>query len=196
MQRSEENILTSIVNESFSKKLFIWKRKASEGDLEMFPLISKVSANDTLRLIIKHLTNLEANIKYYFPSLNTEEYDWIRNSFIEVSLTLTEEELSSISTDGNLKIEYKESSLEKFWTLIREEYQSITKTALAILLRFSTSYLCELEFSTLTNIKCKKRTNLQSIDEEMRVCLSYMRHNIEEIAKTHQAYTSHHHEID
>ena len=51
----------------------------------MFPLISKVSANDTLRLIIKHLTNLEANIKYYFPSLNTEEYDWIRNSFIEIS---------------------------------------------------------------------------------------------------------------
>ena len=76
----------------------------------MFPLISKASANDTLPLIIEHLANLEANLKYYFPSLNTEKYDWIRNPFIEisddarVSLTLTEEELASTSTDGNLKI--------------------------------------------------------------------------------------------
>ena len=168
----------------------------------MFTLVSKASANDTLPMIIEHLTNLEANLKYYFPSLNPEENDWIRNPFIEisddarVSLTLTEEEeeLACISTDGSLKIQYKELSLEKFWILIREEYQAIAKKALAILLQFSTSYLCELGFSTLTNIKCKKRTNLQSIDEEMRVCLSYMRPNIEEIAKTHQAHTSHQHE--
>ena len=72
----------------------------------MFPLISRASANDTLPLIIEHLTKLEANLKYCFPSLNTEEYDWIRNPFIEilddarVSLTVTEEEeLASISTD-------------------------------------------------------------------------------------------------
>ena len=133
----------------------------------MFSLMSKASANDTLPLIIEHLTNLEANFKYFFPGLNTEEYDWIRNPFTEisddarVSLTLTEEEeLASISTDGSLKIKYKESSLEKFWIFIREEYQSIAKKALAILLQFSTSYLCELGFSTLTNIKCKKRTNM------------------------------------
>ena len=34
----------------------------------MFPLISKASANDTLPLIIEHLTNMEANLKYYFLS--------------------------------------------------------------------------------------------------------------------------------
>ena len=78
MQGSEENILTSIDKmKAFQKKLLIWQRKASEGNLEMFPLISKASANDTLPLIIEHLTNLEANLKYYFPSLKTEEYDWI-----------------------------------------------------------------------------------------------------------------------
>ena len=94
----------------------------------MFPLISKASANDGLLLIIEHLTNLEANLKYYFPSLNTEEYNWIRNLFIEisdnarVSLTLTEkEELASISTDDSLKIKHKESSLKKIWILMREE---------------------------------------------------------------------------
>ena len=84
----------------------------------MFLLISKTSANDTLPLIIEHLTNLEANLKYYFPSFNTEECDWIQNPFIEisngarVSLTLTEEEeLASISTNGSLKIKYTVRSL-------------------------------------------------------------------------------------
>ena len=129
----------------------------------MFPLISKLLEMIHFPLIIEHLTNLEASLKYYFPSLNTEEYDWIQNPFreiaddVQVSLTLTEEEeLASISTDGSLKIKYKESSLEKFWILIREEYQLIAQKALAILLQFSTSYLCELGFSTITNIKYKK----------------------------------------
>ena len=76
MQGSEENILTFIDKmKAFQKKLPIWKRKTSGGDLEMFPLICKASANDTLPLIIEHLANLEVNLKYYFPSLNTEEYD-------------------------------------------------------------------------------------------------------------------------
>ena len=43
MQGSKENILTPIDKmKAFQKKLLIWKRKASEGDLEMFRLISKL----------------------------------------------------------------------------------------------------------------------------------------------------------
>ncbi|ESN92170.1 hypothetical protein HELRODRAFT_181637 [Helobdella robusta] len=40
------------------------------------------------------------------------------------------------------------------------------------LLPFGSSYLCEQGFSTLTEMKSKKRERLQMIDEEMRVCLS------------------------
>ena len=36
----------------------------------MFRLISKASANNTLPLIIEHLTNLEANLKYYLTLKN------------------------------------------------------------------------------------------------------------------------------
>ena len=55
MQGSKENILTSTDKmKAFQKKLLIWKRKASEGDLEMFTLVSKASANDTLPMIIEH----------------------------------------------------------------------------------------------------------------------------------------------
>ena len=64
----------------------------------MFSLMSKASANDTLPLITANLPNLEANVKYHFPSFNTKEYDWIRNPFkkisddARVSLTLTQVE--------------------------------------------------------------------------------------------------------
>ena len=102
-----------------------------------------------------------------------------------------EEELASISSDRGLKIKYDKLSLEKFWISIREEYSSTAKKALSILIQFSTSYFCELGFSSLTNIKCKKRQNIQCVEEELRVCLSHIRPNIKEIAKGYQAHVSH-----
>ena len=52
---------------------------------------------------------------------------------------------------------------------------SISEKARTTLLQFFTSYLCALRFSTLATTKCKKKGNLQCIDEEMRVCLSSIR---------------------
>lgn len=49
-------------------------------------------------------------------------------------------------------------------------------TTLKILLKFSTSYLCEQGFSILLNIKINKRMKMEFIEEEnMRVCLSTIR---------------------
>jgi len=59
------------------------------------------------------------------------------------------------------------------------------------LMQFSTSYLCELGFSTLHNIKSKKPERLCCIEEEMRVFLSEIRPNIETVAKKHQSHVSH-----
>ena len=56
------------------------------------------------------------------------------------------------------------------------------------LLQFAASYLCKLRFSTIT---CKKRKNVQCIDEETRVCLSSIIPNIEKIARSHQVHVSH-----
>ena len=124
------------------------------------------------------------------------QYDWIRSPFLEstteYSLTLTEEErLAAVSTDRGLMIKYKELSPEAFWISIKKEHVSISKKALTVLLQFSTSCLCKLGFSTIATIKCKKRGTLQCIDEEMRVCLSNIRPNIEKISQAHQAHVSH-----
>ena len=49
---------------------------------------------------------------------------------------------------------------DTFWIAVKEEYPSLVKKALTILMQFSTSYLCELAFSTLRNIKSKQRERL------------------------------------
>ena len=86
---------------------------------------------------------------------------------------------------------HSEESINSFWTNIWCDYPIIAKKALNILLPFCTSYLCEFGFSALTNIKTKKRSRLLNIDDEMRVALSFLRPNINEIIKNHQAQISH-----
>ena len=176
MQNGNENLLSSTDKiKAFQKKLAIWKRKAGSGCLEMFPLVGKDNSDSLVPLVVDHLTILEDKMNYYFPSINIEQNDWIRNPFIDISTydagfsLIEEEELATISTDRGLKIKHKETSIEQFWISIKEEYPSISRKALTVLLQFSTSYLCEQRFSVLTNIKCKNRSNLKCIDEEMRV---------------------------
>lgn len=60
-----------------------------------------------------------------------------------------------------------------------------------IVLKCLTLYLCEFRFLTLTNIKIKKRERLTNIEEEMRVALSLIKPDIENICKNHQGQISH-----
>jgi hypothetical protein len=198
MQGREENILTSTDKLlAFQKKIFMWKRKATENNFEMFPLIP-INATTTLAPVIsEHLISLEEKINKYFPEIQIVNYDWIRNPFSSLctssfNLTLQEEEeLISISTDRSLKIKFSEVSIEEFWISIKEKFSNISEKALIILLQFSTSYLCELGFSTLTNIKTKKREKILGLEEEMRVALSSIRPCINQITKNKQSQLSH-----
>ena len=163
----------------------------------MFPLVSNNCRTEIRPMIVEHLSTLQDNLSYYFPLINTAQYYWIRNPVVETaiysSLTLTEEEeLSTVSTGRGLMIKYKELSVEAIRISIKEEHVSTSKKELAFLLQFSASYSCELGLSTLATMKCVKRETLQCIDEEMRVCFSNIRPNMEEIARrSHQTHVSH-----
>jgi len=198
MQGSNENILTSTDKLSaFHKKIILWTKRVGENNLSMFSSMHTKS-NDCISLILQHLLMLEVNVRKYFSSLDTEKYDWIRNPFHSKELSnyseftvSEEEELISLSFDRTLKIKHAKMSLDEFWISVQQEYPQISKKAINILLFFSTSYLCEIGFSTLTNIKTKKREKLLHLEEEMRVALSCIRPNIEEICKKNQAQVSH-----
>ena len=134
--------------------------------------------------MVEHLTektSVEENLDQYFPSLNTEKYDWVRNRFVDVpsniGFKLYEEELATISSDRSLQIKHSQISIQK-------EFPTVAEKALLVILQFSTSYMCELGFPTLNNIKNKKRESLRSTKEEMRV-------SIQEVRRQQQAQVSH-----
>jgi hypothetical protein len=61
-------------------------------------------------LIENHLEELRNKVKHYFPSLSTQMYNWVRNSYSESSV-LTEnmtlrkkEELCELQSDCKLKM--------------------------------------------------------------------------------------------
>ncbi|XP_022160762.1 zinc finger BED domain-containing protein 5-like [Myzus persicae] len=170
MQGRDENILSSSDKiMAFIGKLNLWKTKINQGNLIMFPRTALLVADDNIfSLIVESIT------------------------FDLVDLKLVEEEnLCSIKNDRTLQLKFKEITLNKFWIYVSKEYPEISIKALTILLPFSTSYLCEQGFSALANIKNKKREKLNSVEEEMRVCLSTIRPRIKNICNAHQAHISH-----
>jgi hypothetical protein len=132
----------------------------------------------------------------YIPSITVAEYDWVRNPYAvspepTTNLPLEKEELAEIQSDRTIQLKYGELSLLKFWMLAKEEYPEIAVEAVNTLLHFSITYLCELGFSALTNIKNKKCEGLLSLEQEMRVCFSSIRPRIELLCKKRQAQFSH-----
>ena len=162
----------------------------------MFPTMRNNCTKEMIPIVVEHLTALEENIYHYFPSLNTEKYDWVGNPFVDVPSNIgfklcEEEELATISSDRSLKIKHSAVDIDTFWISIQKEFPALAEKALLVLLQFSTSYLCELGFSNLNNITNRERERLRSTEEEMRVCLSYIRPNIQEVIRQHQAQVSH-----
>ena len=128
MQDREENVLTSSDKlVAFEKKVAIWKNRAKDGNFEMFPLVRESCIKKMSPIVFKHLTHLEEKFNFYFPSLKTDEHEWVRNPFIESStntgLTLCEEEeVACTSSDRGLKIKHAEVPIDTFWIAVKKDY--------------------------------------------------------------------------
>jgi hypothetical protein len=91
---------------------------------------------------------------------------WIINPFIEHKGTsLPYEELgehTELSSDKELEMPFKATSASQFWIKVRTAYPKLHVRAVKFRLCFSTTYLCEAAFSTMTLQKTKQRNRLQS----------------------------------
>ncbi|XP_068247742.1 zinc finger BED domain-containing protein 5-like [Palaemon carinicauda] len=140
MQGRNENILTSTDKlVALKKKIIIWKNRASSGNFDMFPSMRTTCIKERIPIVVSHLTALDENIDHYFPSLNTEKYDWIRNPFMNIPSNIglqlcEEEELATISSDRDLKIKHSTVPIDSFWISVQEEYPTLSKKALSLLL--------------------------------------------------------------
>jgi hypothetical protein len=108
--------------------------------------------------IIAHLRGLSATFKEYFPALS-DSINRIRNPFDEFTnfssqglSTEDAEILIEISSDYELKLRYQSLSLINFWLSVRKDYPLLAGRAIATLLPFSSTYLCEKAFSSYANL--------------------------------------------
>ena len=186
MQGRNESVLTAIDKlGAFQLKLKLWRQKAEKRVLEMFPLTKAAVAetDDLLPVLKKSITNhlhiFQQRLSHYFPDLDISHYDWVRNPFNQCAIKaanivdlLAQEQLLELSMDRSLQLKHNEMELDTFWISVRHEYPDLFQQAILILLPFVTTYLCESAFSSLISIKNKHRSGLQSVEEELRVCLS------------------------
>lgn len=200
LQGTDCNVLSSTDKlQAFKRKLSLWQHEIQSTDsISMFPESLKADPGGiVLRDIVsQHLSTLNDQLQHYFPSLDTSKYDWIRNPFnhqLDISqLTLPEkEELIEISADRTLHMKFAEMTVNDFWIMLEGEYATIASKAVDILIPFSTTYLCEKGFSSMTAIKTKYRERLASVEDDLRVCLSSIPPRIDKLSGAMQSQISH-----
>ncbi|XP_064101050.1 protein FAM200B-like [Macrobrachium nipponense] len=147
---SREKVLSRVLE--LREELLLFFKENDKVDIE-------TDYQEIIPLITSHLESLAEKLDQYFPSLSSDLYDWVRNPFTEMSSNLQtllnlqeEEEITELKCDRTLRIMFDEVPLDVFWISVREEYPFISAKALDILFQFSTSYLCEQDFSCLSTV--------------------------------------------
>ena len=147
--------------------------------------------------IILHQEQLQGKIQEYFPSINLNKYQQVRNPFVQSDKLDTtilscqeEDDLTDIRNNEGLKNMFQEITLDKFWIHVQTEYTAVASKVIRLLLQFSTLYLCEVGFSRLTIIKSQSRERLLIVEEEKRVALTTIFSNIKKICQSYQAQPS------
>ncbi|XP_062417978.1 zinc finger BED domain-containing protein 5-like [Pungitius pungitius] len=188
--------------EAMIKKLRFWESCVSGNTHLCFPTLHEFLGENDLHLgehvkslIIEHLNQLAEQLRKHFPPMDTSGA-WIRNPF-EVSLPVPQlsfheqEQLIELSSDGALQLQFKRKPLVDFWAESMTSYTALAKQALRVLMPFATTYLCEAGFSAMAAVKTKHRQRLDAVEKELRLKLSSIAPNFEELCAKMQAHPSH-----
>nr|XP_013180908.1 unnamed protein product [Papilio xuthus] len=176
LQGASENVITiSGKLKAFNEKLALWKLKIVDENYGSFPIVEMNSLKSAIKEEIHEtLMLLSVSFEKYFPNLDVKKTEWVVNPFMQCEIGHLEEELQEnlidLRNDLILKRLFEEKELSEFLICLNPRFPKLSTKAVESLLPFGSSYLCEKGFSTLTEMKSKKRERLAMIDEEMRVC--------------------------
>ena len=96
-----------------------------------------------------------------------------------------------LSSDTQFEAKYRTVSITIFWSNVFEEYPSLSKQAIRILLPFATTYLCEAGFEKYVATKTKYCNKLDAAPN-MRIQLSNITPNFKRIVESKkQVHCSH-----
>lgn len=155
------------------KKLMLWKSCIENDKYDCFETLATFIIENqvqpkmnVLSEISTHLSLLKNNFDDYFGEemKKLDSLNWICNPFqdnLSTSMSIkSSEELIDLSEDTSLKNSFNRKQLTKFWLSVAGNYPCLFDEAMKVLLPFTTSYLCETEFSDMVNIKTKYRNKL------------------------------------
>ena len=137
---------------------------------------------------------MTGSVLEYFPP-TTDDIDWVRNPFIitnkPASLKAEEYEiLIDLISDSQLKQKFDDIPLNNFWCNLMEEYPSLAKRAVRVLIPFTTTYLSETGFSHYSTIKTRHR-NRRDAACDVRIRLSSITPNIPRIMNKKHNFIHH-----
>ncbi|XP_039459195.1 protein ZBED8-like [Oreochromis aureus] len=193
---------------AFQKKLMLWKRRTENNNFANFPLldncVSKIEdvsgigdipvSTELKQTIATHLDELAKSLDRYFPT--RESYPaWVRQPFTFAVETadVNDEYLDEIIEIQQSQVQqqlFRTTTLSTFWCRQTDKYPIIAKEALDSFIPFVTTYLCEQSFSTMLDIKTKKRNRL-FCENDMRVALAKVKPFISKLVSQRQQQKSH-----
>jgi hypothetical protein len=138
------------------------RQNIGRGEFSRFPnLANTVYQEDEIFTYLQHLNDLHTDFEAIFEDiLNMEIPLWIINPYkdIEEQNVIIQEELSELSTNEELKVQFK-NGYQQF--CLQENipilYPSLWKIARKFLIFFPSSYLVKRGFSAITNLLTKKK---------------------------------------
>ncbi|GFW09771.1 zinc finger BED domain-containing protein 5 [Trichonephila clavipes] len=130
-----------------------------------------------------------------FKDFPENDLGWIRDPFLydifSSTLQISEkEQLIDLISDYTHRNQLKTQPCQKFWLSMEKQYPVLCKNAIRLLIQFASTYLCETGFSKLVSIKTKYRSRL-NLGDDMRIAISNIHPNIDEIIRNLQPHTSH-----
>ena len=163
LQGVQENIITiSSKLKAFKEKLNLWNLNIANENFASFPTVEKNPLKSLMKEEIEEtLRLLSASFEKYFPNLNVLKMEWVVNPFMHCEIKHLEEEMQEnlidLRNDLVFKRLFAEKELSEFWLCLNTKFPKLSNKAVESLLPFGSSYLCEQGFSTLTEMKSKKR---------------------------------------